>query len=82
MGAEVHMSSDGVSVGIFQERLLAVMERKVHWAWPFFRSGQVRADRLHVHLEQEYAVYVRDFPVKIGSCILDMIFQFSMHSSG
>lgn len=60
------MSSDGVSVGIFQERLLAVMERKVHWAWPFFRSGQVRADRLHVHLEQEYAVYVRDFPVLVG----------------
>jgi pyrroloquinoline-quinone synthase len=50
----------------FQERLLQVMERKVHWAWPAFSDGLVPKDRLHVHLEQEYAVYVRDFPVLIG----------------
>ena len=45
----------------FQEALLGVMERKVHWAWPSFTAGKVAADRLHVHLEQEYAVYIRDF---------------------
>lgn len=42
------------------------MERKDHWAWPFFTSGRVRKDRLHIHLEQEYGTYVRDFPVMLG----------------
>jgi pyrroloquinoline-quinone synthase len=42
------------------------MESKVHWAWPLFTSGQVHPDRLHLHFEQEYAVYVRDFPVMVG----------------
>lgn len=50
----------------FREALLAVMERKVHWAWPAFTSGMVPKPLLHVHLEQEYAVYVRDFPLLIG----------------
>jgi pyrroloquinoline-quinone synthase len=50
----------------FQEALLQVMERKVHWAWPGFTSGLVPADKLHIHLEQEYATYVRDFPVLVG----------------
>ena len=50
----------------FCEALLSVMERKVHWAWPRFTSGQVAAERLHVHLEQEYAVYIRDFAVLLG----------------
>ena len=42
------------------------MERKTHWAWPSFTSGAVAPDRLHVHLEQGYANYVRDFPVLVG----------------
>lgn len=42
------------------------MERKVHWAWPHFTSGRVPKDKLHVHFEQEYATYVRDFPVMVG----------------
>ncbi len=50
----------------FRERLLAVMEAKVHWAWPAFTSGQVAAESLHIHFEQEYATYVRDFPVMVG----------------
>jgi len=50
----------------FREALLEVMERKQHWAWSAFTSGQVDAARLHVHLEQEYATYVRDFPVMVG----------------
>lgn len=50
----------------FIEALLQVMERKRHWAWPLFTSGEVAADRLHVHMEQEYETYVRDFPVLIG----------------
>jgi heme oxygenase-like protein len=55
-----------VDRGAFREALLAIMERKVHWAWPHFTSGRVPADRLHVHFEQEYATYVRDFPIMVG----------------
>ena len=50
----------------FRERLLAVMERKRHWAWPAFEAGKVPRALLHVHFEQEYATYVRDFPVLLG----------------
>lgn len=50
----------------FREQLLVVMERKDHSAWPAFTSGRVRKDLLHHHLEQEYATYVRDFPVMVG----------------
>jgi pyrroloquinoline quinone (PQQ) biosynthesis protein C len=50
----------------FKEALLQIMERKQHWAWSYFTSGRVPRDRLHVHFEQEYATYVRDFPVMVG----------------
>ncbi|HEV7559054.1 MAG TPA: iron-containing redox enzyme family protein, partial [Kofleriaceae bacterium] len=50
----------------FREALLGIMERKKHWAWPLFTSGKVPKDRLHVHFEQEYETYVRDFPVMVG----------------
>jgi pyrroloquinoline-quinone synthase len=50
----------------FREAMLGVMERKVHWAWPAFTSGMVPKARLHIHLEHEYATYVRDFPLLIG----------------
>jgi pyrroloquinoline quinone (PQQ) biosynthesis protein C len=50
----------------FCEALLGVMEHKEHWAWPRFTSGAVAADRLHIHFEQEYATYVRDFPILVG----------------
>lgn len=42
------------------------MEQKTHWAWPAFTSGLVPRERLHIHLEQEYATYVRDFPVLVA----------------
>lgn len=42
------------------------MEKKRHWAWPGFSGGLVPKERLHIHLEQEYATYVRDFPVLVG----------------
>lgn len=42
------------------------MERKLDPAWSAFTSGRVPRERLHIHLEQEYATYVRDFPVMIG----------------
>jgi pyrroloquinoline quinone (PQQ) biosynthesis protein C len=49
-----------------RDALLSVMERKIHWAWSGFTSGRVPRDRLHIHFEQEYATYVRDFPVLIA----------------
>ena len=42
------------------------MEAKTHWAWPGFTNGLVPKHLLHVHLEQEYEVYVRDFPVLVA----------------
>ena len=50
----------------FRERLLHVMEHKVHWAWAHFTSGRVAKSRLHIHFEHEYATYVRDFPVLVA----------------
>jgi hypothetical protein len=50
----------------FRAALLEVMDRKHHWAWPRFTAGEVALERLHIHLEQEYATYVRDFPVLVG----------------
>jgi hypothetical protein len=55
------MTRDG-----FREALLEVMEQKQHWAWEQFTKGKVAKALLHVHLEQEYAVFVRDFPVLVG----------------
>lgn len=42
------------------------MERKTHWAWPAFTGGLVPKNKLHIHLEQEWEVYVRDFPILVG----------------
>jgi pyrroloquinoline quinone (PQQ) biosynthesis protein C len=50
----------------FTEALLGVMEAKEHWAWRHFTEGRVPRELLHVHLEQEYATYVRDFPVLVA----------------
>jgi pyrroloquinoline quinone (PQQ) biosynthesis protein C len=47
----------------FREQLLSLMDRKHHWAWPQFADGALAKDRLKIHFQQEYAVYVRDFPV-------------------
>jgi pyrroloquinoline-quinone synthase len=55
-----------VDLAEFQEALLEQMERKTHWAWPAFTGGLVPADKLHIHLEQEWEVYVRDFPIMVG----------------
>ncbi len=46
-----------------REKLLTVMDRKHHWAWPYFAEGKVPLPRLLAHFQQEWEVYVRDFPV-------------------
>jgi len=46
-----------------REKLLTIMDHKDHWAWPLFAGPQITKAQLETHYCQEYAVYVRDFPV-------------------
>lgn len=46
-----------------QEALLEVMDRKDHWAWPHFNEGRATRSQLLLHYQQEYEVYIRDFPI-------------------
>jgi pyrroloquinoline-quinone synthase len=50
----------------FQEEILRIMDCKHHWAWPAFANGTVNKSQLRIHFQQEYAVYVRDFPVLLA----------------
>ena len=47
----------------FQNRLLEIMAEKHHWAWPILVGPDISKPQLKAHYQQEYAVYVRDFPV-------------------
>jgi pyrroloquinoline-quinone synthase len=50
----------------FRERLLGIMDRKNHPAWPHLtRPGLTRA-QLTEHLRHEFHTYVRDFPVLLA----------------
>ncbi len=50
----------------FRERLFAIMDQKHHWSWPTFTGKQITKEQLKTHFQQEYAVYVRDFPVLLA----------------
>lgn len=50
----------------FREALLSIMDRKHHWAWPLFAGPGITRQQLHIHYQQEYLVYVRDFPVLLA----------------
>jgi pyrroloquinoline quinone (PQQ) biosynthesis protein C len=47
-------------------RLLAIMDRKDHWAWPYFTRGGLTREQLVVHFRHEFLTYVRDFPVLLA----------------
>jgi pyrroloquinoline-quinone synthase len=49
-----------------QEQLLSVMDRKDHLAYPHFSEGRATRPQLLLHYQQEYEVYVRDFPVLLS----------------
>ena len=51
---------------LFQERILTLMDNKHHWAWPHFTGPTLPTERLKTHFQQEWAVYVRDFPVLLA----------------
>lgn len=50
----------------FKEALLSIMEQKTHWSNEAFATGGVPRDKLHIHFEQEYEVFVRDFPILVA----------------
>ncbi|MGH8658937.1 MAG: iron-containing redox enzyme family protein [Gammaproteobacteria bacterium] len=66
LNSQKEAASEIMDRNTFCHQLLDVMCAKDHWAWPAFTSGMVPKHRLHIHFEQEYATYVRDFPVMVG----------------
>jgi pyrroloquinoline-quinone synthase len=52
-----------------RERLLEVMDRKNHWAYPALTRPGLSREQLFSHFRHEYLVYVRDFPVLLGRAL-------------
>jgi pyrroloquinoline-quinone synthase len=52
-----------------RERLLSVMDRKHHWAYPALTRPGLTREQLFVHFRHEYLVYVRDFPVLLARAL-------------
>jgi len=52
-----------------RETLLGILDRKNHWAWPHFAEGRVALPRLLPHFQQEWEVYVRDFPAYLAAIL-------------
>jgi len=50
----------------FQEALLVTLDRKDHRAWRRWTGPGVTRDQLRVSFEQEWLVFVRDFPRLLG----------------
>ena len=50
----------------FLEQLLSIMDRKHHWAWPIIMGPGITKAQLKLHYQQEFLVYVRDFPVLLA----------------
>src|SRR5579864_856014 len=58
-----------MSTAPLRETLLAVMDRKHHWAYPALtRPGLARA-QLYTHFRHQYLVYVRDFPILLARAL-------------
>jgi len=54
------------ALSLLQDDLLAIMDRKNHWAWRHFNEGHASRAQLLLHFQQEFDVYVRDFPVLLS----------------
>ncbi len=52
-----------------RERLLAIMDRKHHWAYPALTRPGLSREQLFEHFRHEYLVYVRDFPVLLARAL-------------
>lgn len=53
-------------VSTTRERLLAVMDKKHHSAWPSFTKPGLSKEQLVVHFRHELHTYVRDFPILLA----------------
>jgi pyrroloquinoline-quinone synthase len=49
--------------------LLAVMDGKHHWAYPYLTRPGLSRSALLAHFQHEYAVYVRDFPILLARAL-------------
>jgi len=49
-----------------RESLLSVMDQKHHWGWPLITGAQITKQQLLTHFQQEFEVYVRDFPLLLA----------------
>jgi pyrroloquinoline quinone (PQQ) biosynthesis protein C len=65
MHGRVSLCHDSIVPSI-QEGLLAVMDRKHHWAYPALTRPGLSREQLLAHFRHEYLVYVRDFPVLLA----------------
>lgn len=54
------------AMSMLQDDLLAIMDRKNHRAWPHFNEGHASRAQLLLHFQQEFDVYVRDFPILLS----------------
>ena len=52
--------------GDLRERILSIMDKKDHWAWPSFTRPGLTKAQLSVHFRHEFLTYVRDFPVLLA----------------
>ncbi len=50
----------------FREQVLTIMDQKHHWSWPILMGPGTTGAQLELHYQQEYLVYVRDFPVLLA----------------
>jgi pyrroloquinoline quinone (PQQ) biosynthesis protein C len=57
------MATQKLSPIQFRKQLLEIMGQKHHWAWSYFSGPTMTKAQLKIHFQQEYAAYVRDFPV-------------------
>ena len=60
------MSKKPLTPAELRDRLLNIMDQKHHWAWPIITGPDISKDQLRIHYQQEYLVYVRDFPVLLA----------------
>jgi pyrroloquinoline-quinone synthase len=42
------------------------MDHKDHWAWPILGGPTATLEQLKLHFQQEFEVYVRDFPILVS----------------
>src|SRR5579871_1365221 len=60
---------DTITLVSLRERLLGLMDRKHHWAYPALTRPGLSRDQLLAHFRHEYLVYVRDFPALLARAL-------------